>query len=51
MGAIDNSAVTTTPVVHHDISNVYPSSARISHALDSEFAAPVAASLGHPLLL
>ena len=48
VGAIDNSTVTTTPVVHHDLYTVYPSSIRTTHAIGSDFAAPLAASLGHP---
>ena len=48
VGAIDNSTVTTTPVVHHDLYTVYPSSVRPTHAIGSDFAATVAASLGHP---
>ena len=48
VGALDNSAVSMSPLVHHDLLNVYQSSARHSHNFGSVLAAPVAAPVGHP---
>ena len=48
VGAIDNSAVSTTLIVLHDIYNVYPPSVRQSRSLGTDFAAPVFAPLGPP---
>ena len=49
VGALDNSAVSTSPVVHHDLLNVYQSSARLSYDLGNVLADPLAAPVGHPL--
>ena len=49
VGALDNPVVSTSPIVHHDLLNVYQSSARLPHDLGNVLAAPVAAPVGHPL--
>ena len=49
-GALDNSAIFTSPVMHHDLLSVFQSRARHSHVVGSVLAAPMAALIGHPPL-